>query len=93
MVGSLRYMQDAFGSCMAICKKLGTPHLLITFTGSTEWPEFKEMLREGQTYADRPDICARIFCDKLKELMRDIFHCHVMGATSGGFYSIEHQKG
>jgi hypothetical protein len=78
---------------MAICKKVGTPHLLITLTGSTEWPELQHMLRPGQPYCDRPDCCCRLFIDKLHELMKDIFNKHVMGPTLGGFYSIEHQKG
>jgi hypothetical protein len=91
--GSVRYYQDAYARCLAICKKVGTPHLLITLTENTDWPELKHMLRPGQPYCDRPDCCCRLFIDKLHELMKDIFNKHVMGPTLGGFYSIEHQKG
>jgi hypothetical protein len=78
---------------MAICNTFGNPDLLITFTGSTEWPEVKSKLREGQNSADIPDIVARIFIDKLKELKRDIFQRHVLGPVKAGFLSVEHQKG
>ena len=85
-------MQNAYARAMAICRKEGTPHLLLTFTGSSEWPELKQMNYDGQSVNDRPDTVCRLFMDKLDELLVDIFKKHVMGPTKGGFYSVEHQK-
>jgi hypothetical protein len=91
--GSIRYFQNAYAKCMAICHTFGNPDLLITFTGSTDWPEIKSKLRKGQNPSDIPDIVDRVFMDKLDELKRDIFDRHVLGPAKAGFFSIEHQKG
>jgi hypothetical protein len=91
--GSVRYYQNAYAQCMAICHHFGNPDLLITFTGSADWPEIKSKLSDGQNTADIPDIVCRVFMDKLENLKRDIFQRHVLGPIKAGFLSIEHQKG
>jgi hypothetical protein len=91
--GSVRYYQNAYAQCMAICHQFGNPDLLITFTGSADWPEIKSKLSDGQNTADIPDIVCRVFMDKLENLKRDIFQRHVLGPVKAGFLSIEHQKG
>lgn len=78
---------------MAICHEFGQPDLMVTFTGSTDWPEIKSKLRRGQTTADIPDVVTRVFIDKLEELKKDIFRRHVLGPVKAGFLAIEFQKG
>ncbi|XP_071688516.1 uncharacterized protein [Rutidosis leptorrhynchoides] len=47
---------------------------------------------EGQKAPDRPDIVARLFKQKLDELMRDIMNVHIFGKCQAGIYIIEFQK-
>jgi hypothetical protein len=77
---------------MAICQAYGNPHLFITYTMNNKAPEFKEMMEDGQTFADRPDIVYRLFIDKANEFIHDITKKQVMGNVKAWFYSVEHQK-
>lgn len=92
MRGSRKYYQRAFGDATAICRKEGTPHLLITYTMDKDAEEFNSMLDPGQLCFMRPDIVARLFRDKLDEFIKDIVQREVMGPVKGWFYSVEHQK-
>ncbi|XP_071727276.1 uncharacterized protein [Rutidosis leptorrhynchoides] len=47
---------------------------------------------EGQKAPDRPDIVARLFKQKLDELMRDIMNVHIFGKCEAGICIIEFQK-
>lgn len=59
---------------------------------NSEAPEFKKLLAPGQTWADRPDIVARLFINKHKELMKDIVEHEIFGPVAAWFSSVEHQK-
>uniref|UniRef100_A0A183C837 Helitron_like_N domain-containing protein n=1 Tax=Globodera pallida TaxID=36090 RepID=A0A183C837_GLOPA len=90
--GSRAYYQLQFADAMAICRQLGAPHLLITFTMNSAAKEFETMLWEGQRWYNRPDISDRLFIDKSKEFLKDIVQRHVMGPVKAWFYSVEHQE-
>ena len=57
---------------LAIVNRRGRPHLFITITMNADWPEITLNLQPGQTAYDRPDLCARVFKIKLKEIMKEI---------------------
>ncbi|OWZ09382.1 Helitron helicase [Phytophthora megakarya] len=56
----------------AIVRELDDPNLFITYTCNPKWVEIKENLRPGQTAADRSDIVARVFLQKLKAISNDL---------------------
>ncbi|KAK9725260.1 hypothetical protein RND81_05G132400 [Saponaria officinalis] len=94
ILGCLRYMQQNYQDAMAICRWFGNPHLFITFTANPKWPEIKYMLDhiEGQKAEDRPDIIARVFKMKLKQLMHCLTKEHYFGTDVADVYTIEFQK-
>jgi hypothetical protein len=89
--GSRSYWQRKFADAQAICRELGVPHLLVTFTMNNKAPEFGELLWPGQEWHQRPDIANRLFMEKAKEFINDMVHRQVMGPVKGWFYSVEHQ--
>ncbi|XP_074301371.1 uncharacterized protein LOC141632755 [Silene latifolia] len=92
--GSMRYMQQKYQDAMAICRWFGNPHLFITFTANPKWPEIDQMLAyiQGQKAEDRPDIIARVFRLKLRQLMDCLKHQRYFGTTVADVYTIEFQK-
>ncbi|KAL3110848.1 hypothetical protein niasHT_014785 [Heterodera trifolii] len=95
--GSRQFYQKEFANCMTICREIGKPDLLITFTMDPECKEFAILLPfdnngQRQQWYDRPDIVTRLFIDKMAELKRDLTERMVMGPLKGWFYSVEHQK-
>ena len=54
---------------MAIVWRYGKPHLLVTFTCNTQWPEIQSSLFYGQTAKDRPHIVCRVFRLKLHDMI------------------------
>lgn len=82
---------------MALFRQHGSPNLFITFTQNTESPELQEMLPldvdgNRQQWYDRPDIVCRLFIDKRKEFMKDLFERQVMGPVKCGTAIMEFQK-
>ena len=65
-------MRQAYLDAMAVVKKFGKPDIFCTMTCNPEWTEIKSQLRPGQTASDRPDIVARVFNLKKKQLIDDI---------------------
>ncbi|KAK9666496.1 hypothetical protein RND81_14G188700 [Saponaria officinalis] len=92
--GCLWYMQQNYQDAMAMCRWFGNPHLFITFTANPKWPEIKYMLDhiEGHKAEDRPDIIARVFKMKLKQLMHCLTKEHYFGTDVADVYTIEFQK-
>ncbi|XP_030850990.1 uncharacterized protein LOC754317 [Strongylocentrotus purpuratus] len=90
--GSPRCMQQNYQDAMAIVAKYGKPDLFLTFTCNPKWDEIKENLLPGQTSSDRPDIVARVFKQKLNNLLADLRQHHVLGRPIAWIYVIEFQK-
>ena len=78
-IGGPRAMQQNYQDAMAICRKFGKPFLFITMTCNPKWKEITDNLLPGQQPADRPDLVAKVFKMKLKELMTDILKHHIFG--------------
>jgi hypothetical protein len=72
IVGSPRHMQQLYQDSMALVRKFGKPDLFITMTCNPNWDEILEALLPGQQAADRPDIVARVWNEKLKEVKQFI---------------------
>ena len=91
--GSSRCMAESYQDSLAICRANGNKaDLFITFTTNTHWPEIQSRLKPGQTPDDRPDLLARVFRMKFKELMDDLTKNFVLGKTGGHVYVVEFQK-
>jgi len=78
-VGGDRFMQQLYQDSMAIVRHFGKPSLFITFTANPKWIEIQQELLPNQTAADRPDLVARVFNLKLKDLLNQIRHKEVFG--------------
>lgn len=91
-IGGPRHMHQLYQDCMAIVRKRGKPDLFITFTCNPKWREITESLHPHQVADDRPDLCARVFRMKMKEMMFDLTHRHVLGRVIGDIHVIEFQK-
>lgn len=91
-VGSPRYMKQCYQDAMAIVRKYGKPDLFITFTCNPRWPEIADNLAAHSTASDRPELVARVFHGKLRELIGDITVNRVFGNVLAYVYTIEFQK-
>ncbi len=75
---------------MAQVVKEGKPDLFITFTSNPKWPDINNNLPPYQDALYRPDLEARVFKLKLKELMRDIMQERIFGIVTSYIYVIEY---
>ena len=91
-IGSPRHMMQSYQDAMAIVRKYGKPDLFITMTTNTNWPEIQENLLPGQTAADRPDLCARVFDIKKNHLIDLVTKGKLFGETAAHVHVIEFQK-
>ena len=90
--GGPRHMHKLYQNAMALIRKFGKPDLFITFTCNSNWPEIQQSIRKGENAFNRPDICARVFNIKFKELMHDIIHNKIFGTIVSNINVIEFQK-
>ena len=91
-IGSPRAMKQGYQDAMAICGKYGKPTYFLTFTCNPNWPEITESIESYQKAANRPDIVARVFQLKLKELIKDIQENQILGVVVARIHVIEFQK-
>lgn len=68
--GSFRYQQRFFHDALYIASKMGNPHLFITMTANTHWPEVRMLLRQGESGRNRLDAIARAFNARRQQLLR-----------------------
>ena len=54
--GSRRHLKSLSTNGLIVVSERGEPHLFITLTTNTEWPEIKEQLFYGQTAFDRYSV-------------------------------------
>ena len=69
---------------MAIVQHYGCPTLFVTFTANPE-------LEPGQDATDRPDIVARVFNLKAKQLLKEIKN-RLFSRSPARIWTIEYQK-
>ncbi|SAM09603.1 hypothetical protein [Absidia glauca] len=90
--GGPRFMAKLYQDSMAIVRHFGKPSLFITFTANPRWIEIQRELLPGQHASDRPDLVARVFDLKVKELLKDLKVKKVFGSYRGLVRTIEYQK-
>ena len=90
--GSPRYMKQCLQDSLALARYFRQIDLFITVTCNPNWPEITRELLPGQTAADRPDLCARVFRMKLKVIIEEIYKKHIFGKPVTYVYTIEFQK-
>lgn len=88
--GSPRHMHQLYQDSMALIRKFGKPDLFITMTCNPYWPEICKL--RFQLGAERPDLCARVFNLKLKELVDDLTKKQIFGKVNSFLYVVEFQK-
>ena len=77
---------------MALVAAKGRPDFLITTTANPQWAGITSNLRPGESAADRPDLAANVFHEKLKILMRMSIKKHILGRVSACTWVVEFQR-
>ncbi|KAK6021271.1 hypothetical protein OSTOST_13057 [Ostertagia ostertagi] len=90
--GGPRHMMQNYQDAMAICATFGKPDLFVTVTCNPNWPEITEALLPNQKPSDRPDLVARAFHLRKKELQRELYKTHIFGKSVAHLGVIEFQK-
>lgn len=87
--GGPRYMKQNYQDAMAICSWSGDPDLFLTFTCNPNWKEIRDYLDivGAREPTDRPDIIARVFNTKVKQLRDDIVNGKLFGRVVSGLCS------
>jgi len=95
--GTSLYCQRNYHDAQFIAACEGNSHLFITMTANPFWPEILELLPEGQTACDRPDIIARVFRQKVAQLLARLNEPRYLHEAHLGaqwiVYTIEWQQG
>lgn len=78
-------MVQQYQDAMAICRSVGTLDLFVTCTCNPTWPKIKYMIEKipRQRVEDRPNIVARVFKLKLKELLNNLIKKHFGTVVAG----------
>ena len=90
--GSPRYMFQAYQDGMAVTRHYQKISLFVTMTANPLWDEIVRELLPEQRAEDRPDLIARVFAMKKKELIRMIFQDGVFGRAVAYVWTVEFQK-
>ena len=90
--GSERAMRAALMDAMSVAGRYKKPNLLLTMTTNPNWPEITRELLGNQEAIDRPDIVARVFRLKKKQLTDEIFGDGIFGQCPARVWTIEYQK-
>ena len=85
-------MRRRYLDAMALVQCFGKPDLFITITCNPNWPEIKEHLLPNEEAHNRPDLTARVFHAKFRELKEDLIKKKCFGHIRAYAYTIEFQK-
>ena len=70
--GSKRQMWNLLQNACTLSIRKGKATFFDTMTCNPKWPEITRCLRPGQSALDRPDVVARVFKQKLLDVLRKI---------------------
>lgn len=87
------YMRQQMHDVIATSNKVGHPENFPTVMCSSRWPEIRRSLLPGQVLAERPDLCARVFCIKLCALVSFVIQEELFGTVAAYVLVMEFQKG
>jgi hypothetical protein len=85
-------MQRRFLDAMAIVQRWGKPDYFITMTCNPYWEEITEKLLPGQLPQDRPDLVARVYKAKQRDMMDLLTKGKHFGAVAAYVHVTEFQK-
>jgi hypothetical protein len=83
-------MQQLFQDSIYLITHFGKPDLFVTFTTNPRWEEVTAALFTDQTVADRPNIIAKVFRAKLKDLIDQIRNGEVFGIVPALIYTVKY---
>ena len=99
LIGSSRYLKEHFDDAIALVHRFKNPAMFITMTATEKWPEVQRELHQNidgvefkQDWVDRPDLLARAFRIRVKELLNDIMKRKIFGNAVAYVGVIEYQK-
>jgi len=90
--GSPRHLHQCFLDAMTLVASYGKPDFFITMTASPTWKEVTANLRPGEQAHNRPDLVARVFRQKLKQLIHELTVEECLGKVAAYTYVVEFQK-
>ncbi len=90
--GGPRYMALQYQNAMATVNRRGKPSFFVTITTNPKWKEIQENLLPHQTASDRPDLCDRVYHEKLAIAKRMIKDGSLFGSMVSLMDVIEFQK-
>jgi hypothetical protein len=85
-------MQQLFQDSMCLVTHFNKSDLFMTFTTNPKWEEVTAALFTDQTVVNKPDIIARVFRAKLKDLINQIRNGEIFGIVPALIYTIKYQK-
>ncbi len=74
--GSQRHLSALAKNALVVVSEYGFPHVFLTLTCNSEWPEIQSQLINGQTAFDCPDVTVPVFKSRL-DISND---CNLMEA-------------
>jgi len=87
--GGPQHMKQCLQDALALARYHKKIDLFITVTCNPNWPEITRELLPGQTAADRPDLCARVFNMKKQAIIEDIYKHGIFGKAVTYVYTID----
>ena len=85
-------MQQRFLNAMAIVQRFGKPDYFITMTCNPYWEEITSNLEPGQDPQDRPELVARVYRAKLRDLKELLIKRKYFGEVAAYVHVTEFQK-
>jgi len=73
------YMMQHYQDAITICHVMWPLDFFMTFTFNPSWPKITNELLPGQRSDDRPDLIARVFRIKLRQLFDDFKQKKILG--------------
>uniref|UniRef100_A0A0E0RC29 Helitron helicase-like domain-containing protein n=1 Tax=Oryza rufipogon TaxID=4529 RepID=A0A0E0RC29_ORYRU len=90
--GGERDMKRRFFDAMALVQRYGKPCIFMTMTCNPHWEEIVRELAPGQSPQDRPDLVARVFRAKLRDIKELVIKKHYFGEVAAYVHVTEFQK-
>lgn len=90
--GGDRDVQARFLDAMTLVQRFGKPNYFVTMTCNPYWEEIIQELLPGQTLQDRPDVVARVYKAKLRDLGDFLINKKHFGDVAAYAHVTEFQK-
>ena len=74
-------MHQEYLDSIGLYQCYGHPHGFATMTCNPNWHEIQEILKDGETALDRPDLVAHVFKHNKQTLIRDLGIVMIFGKT------------